>query len=242
MGNLATQAIVLRRADWRDHDRVLTLLSPTCGRIEAVSRGCRRLNSPLASASEAFCCGEYVFYRGKEHATLTSCEITEAYYPLRQDMDKLTLGVYFLNMAEACAQENEDCRALYALLLRSLHYLTYGTQVNPKALCSAYLTCLVQLMGYKPRLRYCSRCDREILAQEPMAFDPAGGGICCARCAGFNAMSFSHPERVWMSHIFRTGIDGFADLPPENAPYHQLRRFAEAHLEVNVRSEGLLPD
>ena len=37
-----TDAIVLRHADYRDYDRMLTLFSPEYGRIDAIARGCRR--------------------------------------------------------------------------------------------------------------------------------------------------------------------------------------------------------
>lgn len=39
-------AIVLRYANYRDYDRMLTLLSPTRGKLEVLSRGCRRPNPP----------------------------------------------------------------------------------------------------------------------------------------------------------------------------------------------------
>ena len=42
MGQITTNAIVLRRADYRENDRMLTLFSPTLGRIDALCRGCRR--------------------------------------------------------------------------------------------------------------------------------------------------------------------------------------------------------
>ena len=35
-------AIVLRYANYKDNDRMLTLLSPTRGKMEVLSRGCRR--------------------------------------------------------------------------------------------------------------------------------------------------------------------------------------------------------
>ena len=62
MPTLTTQAIVLRHADYREHDRMLTLLSPAYGRIEALCRGCKRPQSPLLSASEWFALGEYVLF------------------------------------------------------------------------------------------------------------------------------------------------------------------------------------
>ena len=49
MAQITTNAIVLRRADYRENDRMLTLFSPTHGRIDALARGCRR--QPRQSAS-----------------------------------------------------------------------------------------------------------------------------------------------------------------------------------------------
>ena len=43
MPQIVTNAVVLRRADYRENDRMLTLFSPTLGRIDALCRGCRRL-------------------------------------------------------------------------------------------------------------------------------------------------------------------------------------------------------
>lgn len=51
-------AIVLRYANYRDNDRMLTLFSPTKGRIEALARGCRKPRSPILNASELFALGD----------------------------------------------------------------------------------------------------------------------------------------------------------------------------------------
>ena len=51
---LTTAALVLRRADYGDYDRMVTLLTPAHGRLDAVARGCRRPKSPLTNAAEPF--------------------------------------------------------------------------------------------------------------------------------------------------------------------------------------------
>ena len=93
MGQITTNAIVLRRADYRENDRMLTLFSPTLGRIDALCRGCRRQKSPLMAASELFCSGEYVLYQARERTTVISCQIADSYYPLRADYERLSHGV-----------------------------------------------------------------------------------------------------------------------------------------------------
>ena len=81
MPSVTTQGIVLRYANYREHDRMLTILSPDYGRIDALSRGCRRPKSPLMPVSELFVSGEFVLYQSHDHFTLTSCALADSFYP-----------------------------------------------------------------------------------------------------------------------------------------------------------------
>ena len=83
MPAITTPGIVLRYANYRDHDRMLTLLSPRLGRGDLLSRGCRRPKSPLMPASELFVSGEFVLFEKNERAVLTSCALQDTFYPLR---------------------------------------------------------------------------------------------------------------------------------------------------------------
>ena len=121
-------AIVLRYANYRDYDRMLTLLSPTRGKLEVLSRGCRRPKSPLLNASELFALGDFQLYTKQERATLVSANLLETFYPLRGVFDRLSVGVYLLNLAEAAAQPGEPCQELFMLLLHTLSRLTFSDQ------------------------------------------------------------------------------------------------------------------
>ena len=97
------QGIVLRVANYRDRDRMLTLLTPDKGRVDVLSRGCRRPKSSLMSASESFVQGEFVAFRNQDRYTLTSCSVGETFYPLRLDAYRITCGAYMLQIAQAAA-------------------------------------------------------------------------------------------------------------------------------------------
>ena len=81
-------AIVLRYANYRDNDRMLTLFSPTKGRIEALARGCRKPRSPILNASELFALGDFELYERGNHLTVISANLMETFYPLRADFDR----------------------------------------------------------------------------------------------------------------------------------------------------------
>ena len=52
--------VVTRAVNYRDHDRILTLVTRERGKLTATARGCRKPQSKLLTAASPFCYGEYV--------------------------------------------------------------------------------------------------------------------------------------------------------------------------------------
>ena len=239
MPSLTTQAIVLRHADYREHDRMLTLLSPSMGRIEALCRGCKRPQSPLLSASEWFALGEYVFYSGKGHLTVTACSLTETFFPLRADYEKLKYATYLLSIAEAAAQPGDRAVELFTLLARSLSRLAYGDQ-DEKAVAAAFLLHFSAISGYRPRLRHCVHCGKQMEDAEIRLFDLENGGLACLNCLKdrHNTRPVTAENVRWMRDILQNGIDKTSP-PPRDAPGPLLAEYVEARMEKPIRREGL---
>ena len=187
MGQITTNAIVLRRADYRENDRMLTLFSPTLGRIDALCRGCRRQKSPLMAASELFCSGEYVLYQARERTTVISCQIADSYYPLRADYERLSHGVYALELCGAAVQPAQENERLFLLLLRALAYLSYDT-VAPRRVTAVFLMGMMSLLGFRPQVGRCAQCGMPIAldgrADDEYAayFGAQAGGVLCEHC------------------------------------------------------------
>ena len=239
MPSVTTQGIVLRHADYREHDRMLTLLSPAMGRVEALCRGCKRPQSPLLSASEWFTMGEYVLYTGKGRMTVTSCHVTEPFYPLRTDYERLQYATYLLSIAEAAAQPGERAVELFTLLARSLSRLAYSDQ-RPQAVSAAFLLHFSAISGYRPRLAHCVRCGKRMQDDQIRLFDIENGGPVCDGCA--NGLSAAQPVTLgqvrWMRDVLEKGIDKTA-LPPADAPGALLGQYVESRMEKPIRHKGL---
>ena len=121
-----TDAIVLRRADYRDYDRMLTLFSPEHGRIDAVARGCRRAKSALVNASEVFTAGQFTIHgRGGRHSVI-QCEIKDSFFDLRYDYERLVHGMYYLGLADMASLPEQGAPDVFMLLLKELAHLCYS--------------------------------------------------------------------------------------------------------------------
>lgn len=230
MGYQSTRAIVLRQADYRENDRVLSLLTPLRGKVDVLARGCRKPKSPLLAACQLFTLGEYTLYKGKGHETITACLVEDSFYPLREDFDRLSYGAIMLAAADAAAQPEEPQEHLMLLLTRSLHRLSY-TDMPPQDVTAAFLLHYAALQGYKPRLNHCVSCGRPLDAAEKAWLDPLHGGLVCRGCQkSSTAMPLEATAIGWLRLVLTDGIDRTGPAPGR-APLLPMKRYVEQVIE-----------
>jgi len=233
MGAFTTEAIVIHRADYRDNDRMLTLLTPK-GRIDAVSRGCRRPKSPLLSCSELFTMGSFELFAAREHCSVNNCMITDTFYPLREDIDRLCCASYIINICEAALTEEETSAAPFLLVARALGYLSYHPELSPKGILTAYLLHFAVSLGYRPRLNHCVICGREIDPAGGVFFDVEQGGTVCPDCKGQIRRGgyMTEKELAWLKESLQRGVKG--DLDAADAPLALMQAYMESRIEKRV--------
>lgn len=205
MPAFTTPAIVIRRADYSDYDRMITLFSPDLGRIDAIARGCRRPKSPLVNAVELFTSGEFQLYRHRERVSLEQCQISDSYFELRADYDRLCHGVYWLRLLEAAILPDTPAPELFITTLRALAHLNYG-ELPPELVTMAYEMHFMALNGLSPRMDACVRCGKPI--DGDARFDASQGGAICLQCFS-SAPKISNGARRIMMKLPRTQFDRF---------------------------------
>ena len=244
MAYLTTRAIVLRFANYRDHDRMLTLLSPEHGRLDVLSRGCRRPKSALLTGSELFVHGEYVLYRrgDSEGDRLCSCAVEETFYPLRLDAYRLTCASYLMGLSQTAAQPDEAAGELYALLLKGLYHLAYLPDEPPLGVVTAFLMLYACLLGYRPRLNHCVRCRAPLNPAAGGWFDIEGGGLCCEDCHRATQVWLPADDLQWLRAL--RGAELPESYPSESGAkglFLLLRRYVEGRIDTSIRASRLLP-
>jgi len=177
--HITTQGLVLREVDYKESDKILTILTPDRGKVTVKARGCRRKGSRLAAASQLLAYSELTLFEYRDHFTMNEADPRQQFLNLRADLDKLALGSYFAETAEAAAEENVANPAMLSLVLNALYALDQLDRPLP-LVKGAYELRLMCLSGYEPMLDACAVCG---------AAEPEGGqlhlreGVLhCAKC------------------------------------------------------------
>ena len=95
--DIRTKAIVLRRTNYGESDRILALLTEK-GTISVLARGVRKEKSKLAGSIEMFCLSDVLIHEGKNNklGILAGAKMLESYQKIIIDLEKLEVCSSFL--------------------------------------------------------------------------------------------------------------------------------------------------
>ena len=107
--DLRTKAIVLRRTDYGEADRILQLLTPE-GKQSVIARGVRREKSKLAGGIELFSVSEVLIHKGKSSdlGILTGAKLVQYFDAFVKDIELLELGGAMMRSVNTRAEQVES--------------------------------------------------------------------------------------------------------------------------------------
>ncbi|MEW6307555.1 MAG: DNA repair protein RecO [Bacillota bacterium] len=184
MALVNSEGIVLRVRDLGEADRLLTILGDAGGKYRAVARGARRPRNRLVAAAQPFVHARFSLFKGSGLHAISQCEVKESFRGLREDLSAFAHASYAVELVDEFAREGDEAQALFYTLLNYLHLLAAG-RTNP-LLRRAFELRMLDIGGFKPQFEACAACGRAV-AENPVPFGPAAGGLLCPACAGKEA-------------------------------------------------------
>jgi DNA repair protein RecO (recombination protein O) len=189
----ASEAIVLRRTDFGEADRILTLFTPAYGKVRAIAKGARRTTSRLAGHLEPFTRTQLLLATGRDLDIVTQAEARERLDALRDDVWHATGAWYIAELVDRFLEDADPHPRLYRLFVHTLELL--NSQSGPQSGAGDHTRSwlglryfelhLLDELGYRPALHTCAGCDTPLRPEENGYSAELGGALCpaCSRYA-----------------------------------------------------------
>ena len=177
-----TEALVLRSAELGEADRLLTLLTPAYGKLQASARGVRKTASKLGGHLDLLTRSSLTISQGSQGqglAAITGAETLDPFMALKADLKALSKALYLAELADAFHPLEAPNPPAYALLLETLHLLE--TPADGDLALRACEVRLLDLCGFGPQLAQCIQCQDKLLPGSHF-LSPAAGGVLCPAC------------------------------------------------------------
>jgi DNA repair protein RecO (recombination protein O) len=172
-----TEAVILRRNDFSEADRLLMIATPA-GKRRVVAKGVRKTTSRIAGHIELFTHASFMLAVGRNLDIVTQSQVVNAFSGVHSDLPRLSCAYYVAELYDRFTEEAEENRPLFDLVVQTLSAL--DRTANPDLVLRAYELQLLNNTGYRPGLHRCVVCQ-ELLTEAADRFSPVLGGVICPR-------------------------------------------------------------
>jgi DNA repair protein RecO (recombination protein O) len=176
------EGIVLRRVDYGETDRVLTVLTRHHGKVGVLARGVRRSGSRLAAHTDLFTRSTLQLAQGRgELEVLTEARRLGPATPMA-DARRSACASLCAELADLALEPGHPLdEGLYDLVAEALADCADPAR-DPRSAVVWFAQRMIDRLGYAPELRVCASCGRR-LEERAARFSAAGGGLLCPACA-----------------------------------------------------------
>jgi DNA repair protein RecO (recombination protein O) len=195
-----SEAIVLRTYRVGEADKVVVFLTRDMGKIRGMAKGARRPKSRFGAGLEVGTEIDLTFFEkeGRELVSVDKCDIIRSGFINSGDLFLACTLSYFLDLADAFAQEREPNGKLYRLL--SAASIALAGEANPEVVARYYEAWLLRLNGLYPRRVSCAACGGG-LSRVGARYQVEEHRLVCRRCSEHGVVlspgTFEYLQTVW---------------------------------------------
>lgn len=181
MPGIKVRGIVIKENQYGESNKMLSIFTNELGIIKASMYGAKSIKNGKTAL------GQFLGYSELELAdakggvyTVTSGNLLEGFFPIAEDIEKLSLAVYLSDLLyEAVGVENVD-DAAFSLFLNTLYAICYK-ELDLKIAKAVFELRLMSISGYSPVLTKCIKCGN---INNIVEFSGNEGGLLCKDCQG----------------------------------------------------------
>ena len=230
-----TTAFVLRASDYKENDKLLTLLCAEHGKLTASLRGAKKPNAKLKFASQPFALIEFVLSERGGYHTVTQAQAADMFYPLRADVNKFYAASAMAQLILSSVQEGAGEPALFSLVGEAFKNLCYE-KTDARLLLIRFLMDALKILGVGAGFSFCATCQEEIDGAVAFSFD--SGAVYCEACAPKSAVLLKTEVSDLLCAVQNAEpgelIGKKADKEAERGALRLLGEYAEKHLDIHL--------
>lgn len=208
------EAVVLRRKDVGEADRLLTVFARSMGKQRLIAKGVRRTTSRMAAHLEPGRQSNLHVVERRAWPLVTQAETREVFVAPNASLEELRDTMQLLEVVDALVDAGQRDSRLYDLLIAALHAQRGATPVARSRVTTAFSLQAAALLGYQIELARCLGCSQPVEVAtdaERIRLSVPRGGVTHARC-GVSGPSVFVLEPTELALLRRLAVDVFAQV------------------------------
>lgn len=149
MKTYKTEGIILKRSDFGEADRILTIFTKHYGKMRVIAKGVRKTTSRKGPSLELFNHVRIFVARGKNLDIVTEAEVINSFSKFRKNLKKVALAYQACELVDKLTAERAESREVFELLK---DYLSQLTCYQLSAISNQqFALALLEFLGFWPK-------------------------------------------------------------------------------------------
>ncbi|MDP3988452.1 MAG: DNA repair protein RecO [Candidatus Levybacteria bacterium] len=151
MRSFKTEGIVIKRRNFGEADRILTVFGKHSGKIQIKAGGVRRITSRRSGHIELLNHSMLSLYKGKSLPILTEAQTVDDFSSIKNNLTKIGFAYHICELIDGLCAENQENRDIFFLLKNTLDKLSKEDEIV--FIIHEFEIELLTLLGFWPRNR-----------------------------------------------------------------------------------------
>ena len=149
MATYKTEGIIIKRINFGEADKILTIFTKHYGKIRALAKGVRRTTSRKGGNLELFNWLILFLAKGRNLDIVTEVQVKDSFLDFRKDLKKVGTAYYFCELVDRLCPDRQKSQEVFNLLVEAFKQLT----INNKQLTIIhdFEAPLLEELGFWPR-------------------------------------------------------------------------------------------
>lgn len=122
--NIRVEGIIIKRQNYAECDRIITVLTGTQGKLKIKARGVRRISSRRSPHVELLNQVDLILYKGSKYPILLEAQVSNDFSGIKADLTRVGLAYHLCELIDGLCPENQQSQTVFFLLKKTLEMLS----------------------------------------------------------------------------------------------------------------------
>lgn len=232
-----TQGLILKVNKLGENDCLFTILTRDMKKLTAISKGIRSLKHKDFAALKLFCYSELELSNKGGLYYVSSANVTDNFYNIRNSVEKLSLATYISDISSVVSELTEGDGEYFRFILNTLYFIEHADECDNMITELKKLKCLFELRsacfaGFAPNLLSCTSCSQQ---KNLMYFDIEEGGAVCDNCRGEYSYYISMPSLKTMHFLCFSDLKSSFKMPAKKEEvFDEINSISEKYISAKT--------
>ena len=130
MRSFRTEGIIIKRRNFGEADRILTVMTRDYGKLQIKAAGVRKITSRRSAHIELLNHTVLHLYKGHTFSVLTEAKVLDDFAHVKEHFDKVGFAYHLCELVDGLCPENQENRNVFFLLQNTLRKLSQQEDIS----------------------------------------------------------------------------------------------------------------